>query len=72
MTLSGAAPGTAGFPAPALQPEQRALHNLLERDRMFTDRLRAETEALGLHAIELDTGTTEDELADRVARLFGF
>lgn len=49
----------------------RALRNLLERDRMFTDRLREETAALGLHVIELDTGTTEDELVDGVARLFG-
>jgi 2-phosphoglycerate kinase len=49
----------------------RAQHNLLERDRMFTDRLRAETEALGLPAVELDTGTTEDDLVDQVARLFG-
>lgn len=49
----------------------RAQHNLLERDRMFTDRLRAETEALGLPTVELDTGTTEDDLVDQVARLFG-
>lgn len=47
----------------------RALHNLLERDRLFTDRLREETR--GLPVVELDVGMTEDELVDRVARLLG-
>ena len=51
---------------------ERALANLLERDRMFTDRLREETRRLGLRAIEVDTGMTEDELTEEVARAFGF
>jgi hypothetical protein len=45
----------------------RALRNLLERDRMFTDRLRAQTRSLGLRAVEVDVTTSEDELAGRVA-----
>ncbi|GAA1287825.1 AAA family ATPase [Saccharothrix xinjiangensis] len=49
----------------------RALANLLERDRMFTDRLREEAGALDLHVVELDTGVGEDGLVDRVERLFG-
>lgn len=49
---------------------QRALRNLLERDRMFTDRLRAETKRLNLRAIELATTMTEDELAGQVTHAF--
>jgi len=51
---------------------ERARHNLLERDRMFTDRLREETGRLGLPAVEVGTGMDEDELVERVARAFGF
>ena len=49
----------------------RALHNLLERDRMFTGRLRGDLQHLGLPAIEIDTAMTEDALARRVAEVFG-
>ena len=49
---------------------RRALHNLLERDRMFTERLHVETTRLGLHAIAVDSTTTEDDLVARVARVF--
>jgi hypothetical protein len=59
-----------GFLAKTTNPE-RALRNLLERDRMFTDALREETARLGLPAIEVDAATTEDELAARVAEVFG-
>ena len=48
-----------------------ALHNLLERDRMFTDRLREETTRLGLTAIEVDSTVDEDEIAARVADALG-
>lgn len=48
-----------------------ALRNLLERDRMFTDRLREETKELGLRAIAVDVATTEDDLAAQVAEAFG-
>ena len=48
----------------------RALANLLERDRMFTDRLRVETRRLGLTVIEVDTTTTEARLVAQVERTF--
>ena len=57
------------FLARTSDPE-RALRNLLERDRMFTDILRDETARLGLPSIEVDTTTTEDEVAQRVAEIF--
>ena len=46
---------------------ERALDNLLERDRMFTERLAVETRRLGLRAIEVRPGSTEEALADEVA-----
>jgi hypothetical protein len=49
----------------------RAVRNLLERDGMFTDRLDQEVRHLGLPAIQIDTAMTEDDLAGRVAGLFG-
>jgi 2-phosphoglycerate kinase len=49
----------------------RALCNLLERDRMFTDRLREEAACLGLPAIEVDAAMTEDDLAGRVTETLG-
>jgi 2-phosphoglycerate kinase len=45
---------------------ERALRNLLERDRMFTERLGEETKRLDLRVIEVDTTMTEDDLAERV------
>ena len=60
-----------GFLARTSEPE-RALSNLLERDRMFTEILREQTTQLGLHAIEVDTTTTEDDLAQQVTDVFGF
>ena len=59
-----------GFLGRTSDPE-RALRNLLERDRMFTDILRAETARLGLHVIEVDTTMTEDDLVTRVTDVFG-
>ena len=58
------------FLARTTDPE-RALRNLLERDRMFTDILREETARLGLPVIEVSTTTTEDELTRRVTNMFG-
>lgn len=52
------------------QPE-RALRNLLERDRMFTELLAAETKRLDLPAIEVGTTLTEDDLTGRVAEILG-
>lgn len=59
-----------GFLAKTSDPE-RALRNLLERDRMFTEILREETARLELSAIEVDATMTEDELAKRVTEVFG-
>lgn len=41
----------------------RALANLLERDQLFTDRLRVELDSSGLPALEVDTGATAHDLA---------
>jgi 2-phosphoglycerate kinase len=49
----------------------RALRNLLERDRMFTGRLRDEAGRLGLPVIDVDPAMTEDGLVERVAEAFG-
>ncbi len=49
----------------------RAYRNLLERDRMFTDRLREETKRLGLPVIDVDTSMSEDDLTELVTRSFG-
>ncbi|NBE94227.1 hypothetical protein FE391_10840 [Nonomuraea sp. KC401] len=50
----------------------RALRNLLERDRLFTERLAGEARGLGLTVIEVGGTMTEDDLADRVTAAFGF
>ncbi|MEU4745067.1 hypothetical protein AB0G02_32045 [Actinosynnema sp. NPDC023658] len=50
---------------------EKALRNLLDRDRMFTDRLRAEAGGLGLPVIEVDPTVTEDDLTERVTQAFG-
>lgn len=60
----------SGFLARTSNPE-RALRNLLERDRRFTDILRAETARLALPSIEVDATIGEEELASRVAERFG-
>lgn len=52
------------------QPE-KALHNLLERDQMFTGQLREETEHLELPAIEVGAQLSEDDLTERVTEVFG-
>ena len=59
-----------GFLAKTSDPE-KALCNLLERDQMFTDALREETTRLGLHAVEVDTGTAEDDVVKGVTANFG-
>ncbi|HEX5995583.1 MAG TPA: hypothetical protein VFY84_10625, partial [Jiangellales bacterium] len=50
---------------------ERALRNILERDRMFTERMYEEAQGLELSVIEVDTTLTEDDLADRVTDVFG-
>jgi hypothetical protein len=59
-----------GFLAKTTDPE-RALRNLLERDRAFTDVLREDTARLALPAVEVDATMAEDDLADRVTEVFG-
>jgi hypothetical protein len=59
-----------GFIARTTDPE-RALRNLLERDRMFTDILRDETARLKAPAIEVDVTMSEADLARRVTEAFG-
>jgi len=58
------------FLAKTTDPE-RALRNLLERDRMFTDILREQTAALGLAAVEIDAAMAEHDVAARVTEAFG-
>jgi cytidylate kinase len=58
-----------GFLAKTSDPE-RALRNLLERDRMFTETLREETSRLGLAAVDVDTTMSEDDLVRRVTNVF--
>jgi len=50
---------------------EKALRNLLERDRMFTELLAEETKRLELPAVEIDTTMTEENLADRVTKILG-
>ena len=58
-----------GFVHKTSDPE-RAGRNIAERDRLFTSRLRRETQHLGLHVIEVDTTMTEDDTTRRVNNLF--
>ena len=58
-----------GFLGRTSDPE-KALQNLLERDRMFTEILREETSRLEVTAIEVDSTMTEDDLAKLVTEVF--
>jgi cytidylate kinase len=60
----------SGFLAKTSNPE-RALENLIERDRMFTDRLSKEVVDLELRAIQIDTEISEDDSANLVTQRFG-
>lgn len=57
------------FLARTSDPE-KALRNMIERDRLFTEILREETERLELPCIEVNTTMTEDDLAKRVTQAF--
>jgi 2-phosphoglycerate kinase len=61
---------TWGFLAKTRDPE-RALRNLLERDAMFTERLKHEAQRLGLNTIEINVSKSEDDLTAEVVRMFG-
>lgn len=58
------------FVAQTSDPD-RALRNLLERDRMFTDGLVEEAKRLGLHTIDVDASMSEDDVAEQVNTCFG-
>ncbi|WP_068013470.1 AAA family ATPase [Nocardia mexicana] len=58
------------IPARTSDPE-RAARNLLERDRLFTDRLREQTTRLALPVVDVGPAVPEAHLVDQVARMFG-
>jgi hypothetical protein len=49
---------------------ERALRNLLDRNRMFTERLEATAISLGLPIIGVDLAMSEDDLVARVVDSF--
>jgi hypothetical protein len=59
-----------GFLARTSDP-QRALGNLLERDRMFTDRLREQARRLGLAGMTVSPAASDEYLARRAAAMLG-
>lgn len=58
------------IPAQTSDPD-RALANLLERDRLFTEKLRSEAGRLDLETIEVDGAEDAGGVARRVARTLG-
>lgn len=50
---------------------KRGLSNLLERDRLFTERLQGMVETTGLPAVTVDGSLTEDALESCIAGKFG-
>jgi len=68
--MRGRGESASGFLARTTDPES-ALRNLLERDRLFTDALRAEAAQLELPVIDVDGVMPEEDLAARVAALLG-
>lgn len=68
--IRGRAAPEDGFLHRTSDPE-KGRRNMARRDHMFTERLREETERLRLRAIEIDTTTTEDDLARQVTAAFG-
>jgi hypothetical protein len=63
--------GSLGAIAGRTSDPERALRNLLERDRLFTERLGVEARRLDLRVIEVGGPMTEDDLAGRVAEALG-
>jgi hypothetical protein len=62
-----AARGTLWHIAGQTSDAPRALGNLLERDRLFTDRMREQTRHLRMQSVEVDTATSVEDLTRRVA-----
>jgi hypothetical protein len=50
---------------------ERALGNLLDRDAMFTDRLRTSVRSLGLPALEVDTDLPVNAVVAQVGDILG-
>ncbi len=50
---------------------ERALSNLLERDRLFTSQLQELTDETDVPVIKVDSSMTESDLENRVAMQFG-
>ncbi|MFN2406752.1 MAG: AAA family ATPase [Pyrinomonadaceae bacterium] len=67
--IEGRGGSTWGFLGKTSDPE-RALRNLLERDRLFTEALREETARLGLPTVEANITMTENDLVKRVTEVF--
>ena len=61
---------TFDIPSRTSDPE-RALQNLLERDRLFTEDVAREAGACGLPVIHVDLGMTLAYVIDRVSDVFG-
>jgi 2-phosphoglycerate kinase len=57
-------------PADHTSDPDRALRNVLERDRLFTERLEREAADLELPAIRVDVGMTEDDVTEQVRAAF--
>ncbi|QQE10514.1 hypothetical protein JD969_13500 [Planctomycetota bacterium] len=49
---------------------RKALSNYLERDRLFTERIRRETLEEGLHTLDLDETVTEADLFQKVKAMY--
>jgi 2-phosphoglycerate kinase len=58
--------GTTGAMVASTRDPVRALENLLQRDALFTDEVRADVSDLGLEAIEVDLGDTPADVTERV------
>ncbi len=69
-TALSARGSTWTIPAMTSDPE-RTRQNMSDRDRMFVDRMVAETDRLDLQSIRLTPDLTEDEVLDRVSWQFG-
>ena len=68
--IDGRGGSASGFLTRTTDPD-KALRNLLERDRMFTNIVRAETARLNVTAIDVDATMTETDLAKRVTDALG-
>lgn len=62
-----------GMTAPDMTSDpQWASENIVARDRLMADHVRADAEALGLRTITVDGSESVDALATKVATLFGW